>query len=164
MAGVALKAFPLLDLTLTESYMATPLVAEQRVKPISHVCVALQLQCPLFFLNKTRAGGCCLFKTGTWFGGGNFTGIVLIRMNRKSQSQTLKCILLVSGRWREEGTKPSSKCILRSFFWANSSVHKDNRGRRSKTHKEKCTFLESQLKNENWKTKQTEKINQQPSF
>lgn len=126
------------------------------VKPISHVCVALQLRCPLFFLNKTGAGGCCLFKTGAWFGGGNFTGIVLIRMNRKAQSQTLECISLVSGRWRE-GTKPSSKCSLKSFFWANSSVHKDSRSRRSKTHKEKHTCFWKAI----WKMKIEKQSKQQ---
>lgn len=100
MAGVALKAFPFLDSAQTESYMATPLVAEQRVKPISHVCAALQLRCPLFIPDKTKAGGCRLFKTGTQFGGGNFAGFVLIGMNGKSQ--TLNCILLESGRWGAE--------------------------------------------------------------
>lgn len=97
MAGVALKAFPFLDPAQTEAYMATPLVAERRVKPISHVCAALQLRCPLFIPDKTKAGGCRLFKTGTQFGGGNFAGFVLIGMNGKSQ--TLNCILLESGRW-----------------------------------------------------------------
>lgn len=79
MAGVALKAFPFLDSAQTESYMATPLVAEQRVKPISHVCAALQLRCPLFIPDKTKAGGCRLFKTGTQFGGGKLSWLCFNR-------------------------------------------------------------------------------------
>lgn len=36
--AIAGVAFPFLDLTQTESYVATPLLAEQHVKPILHVC------------------------------------------------------------------------------------------------------------------------------
>lgn len=139
------KLFPFLDVAQTESYTPTPLVAEWCAKPISHICAALQMRCPHFLINKSRTGGCPLFKTGTQSGEGNFADFVLIGMNVKSQTLKESERSEVAGKW----TKPNRKCSPNGIFdtRASFSIHKYNGDWSIKIYEEKkYMFLESHFK------------------